>query len=64
MLDLLDSLQQILVFRLFLITISRQLLIRWSKKEIWLSDCWKKKISVLKEDRRYAFAFGFHLDAV
>ena len=34
MLDLLDSLQQILVFRLFLITISRQLLIRWSRKEI------------------------------
>ena len=42
MLDLLDSLQQILVFRLFLITISRQLLIRWSRKEIWLSGCWKK----------------------
>lgn len=27
----------------------------------WLLE---KKISVLKEDRRYAFAFGFHLDAV
>ena len=58
MLDLLDGLEQIIVLSLFLITISRQLLIRWSKKkEILLSGCWKKNIFCFKGRQALRFCF-------